>query len=133
MLTFTQLNIGWNAEPNAPGLKLTHHADCFAMTIKPNAYLFPKFERVAIISVRFYDCRKYRVTNVNDHGWYAGQCRFSKLAPDWGEFYEISGDTRDEMDTTPWVMLSGSGSRHFHFYLRDNAVEVKAGSWSMCS
>jgi hypothetical protein len=25
----------------------------------------------------------------NDEGWYLGQCRFSKVAPTWGEFYHV--------------------------------------------
>ncbi|WP_270726053.1 hypothetical protein [Shimia sp. Alg240-R146] len=99
--------------------------------MRPNPYVYREYEYAPAITVCFKGCKRYRVTPVNDHGWYDGQCRFSGLAPSWGEFYEISGNTRDDMDPTPWITMAGSGTRHFHFYLRDEALEVKAQDWSM--
>jgi len=83
------------------------------------------------MEVRFEGCSKYRITGLNDEGWHLGQCRFSRLAPAWGELYEIAGDTNDDAEQTPWIAMEGSGSRHFHFYLRDETLEVKAQDWSM--
>lgn len=76
-------------------------------------------------------CAMYRVTSVNDHGWYMGQCRFSGIAPSWGEFYEVIGETNDSVEPTPWIEMEGNGERHFLFYLGDEALEVKAQTWSM--
>ncbi|MGD9919700.1 MAG: hypothetical protein AB7U46_16970 [Paenirhodobacter sp.] len=131
MPTFTHLNFGWNAEPNAPDIQLKQEGTTLVASVRPNPYVFPEYGDVSRIAVSFFDCSKYRVTSVNDHGWYLGQCRFSKLAPSWGEFYEISGDTFDDLDATPWTPMEGAGSHHFHFYLRDEALEVKARDWSM--
>ncbi len=131
MPTFIRLNKDWNADPNAPHLSVKHGGETLLAVMKPNPWLYPKYEGIAKIIVRFGGCAMYRVTPVNDHGWYLGQCRFSGIAPSWGEFYEVSGDTRDDDHPTPWRKMEGNGERHFHFYLRDNALEVKAQDWSM--
>lgn len=131
MPKFTQLNGHWNAEPNAPDLQVEQDGTSLIARFRPNQFLYPDFKNVSSILVRFEGCERYRITSVNDHGWYDGQCRFSGLAPAWGEFYEISGDSRDHLDATPWITLNGIGIRHFHFYFRDEALEVKALNWSM--
>jgi len=99
--------------------------------LKPNAFVYPDLKDVQTIELRFTNCSRYRVTSVNDESWYRGQSRFSRLAPAWGEFYEITGDTLDTTHPTPWVGVGGQGLRHFHFFLRDETLEVKAQDWSM--
>ncbi|MEL7013587.1 MAG: hypothetical protein AAFO72_09935 [Pseudomonadota bacterium] len=131
MLTFTKLNKSWNADPNAPFLSTEQDSDALICYFKPNAFKYPEFKDVSRLLLKFDGCSKFRITPLNDHGWFEGQCRFSGLAPSWGEFYEIAGDTRDEQDPTPWIIMQGSGTRHFHFYLRDEALEVKAQDWSL--
>ncbi|WP_108820632.1 hypothetical protein [Pseudovibrio sp. Alg231-02] len=131
--TFTRLNKGWNAHPNDENLRLEHNGSTLLARMKPNHFVYRQYEEVPEIIVNFVDCSMYRVTPINDEGWYRGQCRFSGLAPSWGEFYEISGDTRDDMDPTPWITMGGKGVRHLHFYLRDKTLEVKAQDWSMSS
>ncbi|WP_136634381.1 hypothetical protein [Pseudooceanicola onchidii] len=131
MLKFIHLNTDWNAEPNAPDLRVEQDDTSLVAYFRPNPFLYPDYEGVSYILVRFVNCEKYRITNINDHGWYLSQCRFSGLAPAWGEFYEISGDTRDDLDATPWIAMNGLGARHFHFYFRDEALEVKALNWSV--
>lgn len=131
--TFTRLNEDWNAHPNDVGLKIEQCGETLLAHMRPNPYVYRAYEKISEITVRFKDCARYRITPVNDHGWYEGQCRFSGLAPSWGEFYEISGNTRDDMDPTSWITMKGSGERHFHFYLRDEALEVKAQSWSLAT
>lgn len=128
---FIRLNDDWNAEPNAPNLRLEHRGQDLLARVKPNPYLRRKSKNASGITLTFVNCAKYRVTPVNDEGWYRGQCRFSGLAPSWGEFYEITGNTRDEMDATLWQEMTGTGACHFHFYLRDETLEVKAQDWSM--
>ncbi|GAB2208815.1 hypothetical protein ROS1_56330 [Roseibium sp. ROS1] len=131
--TFTRLNEDWNAHPNHVDLKIENLGQTLLARMRPNPYLNCNYEKTPEITVRFDGCARYRVTPVNDKGWFGGQCRFSGLAPSWGEFYEISGDSRDEMDPTPWTKMDGRGVRHFHFYLRDETLEVKAQDWSIKS
>jgi len=129
--TFTRLNKDWNAHPNDVGLKIEQNGQTLLAHMRPNPYIYREYENIPEITVCLIGCERYRVTPVNDHGWYGGECRFSGLAPSWGEFYEISGNTRDEMDPTSWIRMEGSGTRHFHFYLRDEALEAKAQDWSL--
>ncbi|UWR27935.1 hypothetical protein K3757_08360 [Sulfitobacter sp. S223] len=126
---FIRLNEDWNAHPNDVGLRLEKSGDELIARMKPNPYAYRQYENVPEIAVSFINCSNYRVTSVNDEGWYSGQCRFSGLAPKWGEFYEISGNTRDSMNSTPWIKVEGAGARHFHFYLKDETLEIKAQGW----
>ncbi|QUS56855.1 hypothetical protein [Pseudovibrio brasiliensis] len=129
--TFSRLNEGWNADPNDAGLRLEQIGSTLLASMRPNFFMHSQYKEVSEIIVSFADCSMYRVTGVNDEGWYKGQCRFSGLAPSWGEFYEISGNTRDDMNPTLWTSIEGKGTRHFHFYLKDEALEVKARDWLM--
>lgn len=126
---FTRLNEDWNAHPNDVGLRLEKSGDELIAHMKPNPYAYRQYEKVPEIAVRFKSCSNYRVTSVNDEGWYSGQCRFSGLAPKWGEFYEISGNTRDNLNSTPWIKIGGVGAKHFHFFMKDETLEIKAQDW----
>ena len=45
-----------------------------------------------------------------DEGWFRGQCRFSKLAPAWGEFYEIQGDLLLDKLDDEWIEVPSSNA-----------------------
>lgn len=82
--------------------------------------------------IRFTSVSRYRFTNINDEGWYLGQCRFSALAPEWGEFYQVTGAFRAEEQGAEWT-LAGQGPSadcNFLFYFRDNSFECSARNWS---
>lgn len=128
---FHHLNTGWNADPNAPDPRIELEDRDLLVTFAPNRYQFRRYEGLEEITLQFRDCSRYRITPINDHGWYGRQCRFSSLAPAWGEFYEITGYTRDALEPTPWAEAAGKGDRHFHFYFRDETLEVKAGDWNV--
>jgi hypothetical protein len=81
----------------------------------------------------FANCLRYRLGGTNDEGWYRGQCRFSRLAPAWGEFYEVSGDLLEHL-VDDWVEVVPSPSlptRHYLFYLRDRTFECDAASYRL--
>ncbi|RIV16135.1 hypothetical protein D1623_29645, partial [Klebsiella pneumoniae] len=80
----------------------------------------------------FRDCKAWRLGGPNDEGWYLGQCRYAKAAPEWGQFYEVIGDdeVRDLADDWMPATQNGYGSRHFLFYLRDETFECLAERWS---
>lgn len=128
-MLFTRLNIGWNADPNAPSPKVGWKGNDLILKMCPNEFQFDHLKADWIGCV-FKDCTRFRVTLVNDHGFYLGQCRFSGLAPAWGEFYRIDGDTMDDLLTQPWTQRcpDNEASKHFHFYLRDHSFECKAAS-----
>ncbi len=126
--TFEQINKGWNAEPNAPEPRIEVTGNDLLLTFFVNAFQFEEFEEEELGILRFVDCERYRLGSTNDEGWYRGQCRFSKLAPSWGEFYLVSGDNALLNAPTDWKILkpdSGTG-KHFLFYFRDETFECVA-------
>lgn len=87
--TFVQLNIGWNAQPNAPNPEARLEGADVVLRFDMNPYQFQDFHDEEKGFLRFVNCSQFRMGATNDEGWYRGQCRFSKIAPSWGEFYAI--------------------------------------------
>lgn len=128
---FIQLNDGWHADPNVPEPHVvtensTLRLQFFAVGDDPMAD-GPRFE------LRFDNCQRWRLGMTNDEGWYLGQCRYSGVAPEWGQFYELTGKDGLLMVPTDWQSMPepGSGSRHFLFYFRDETFECYASDWSI--
>jgi hypothetical protein len=132
--TFTKLNVDWNAEPNAPDPRVMVDGVDVLLEFLANPYQFPRFAEGQRLRVRFGGAVRYRLGETNDEGWYRGQCRFSGIAPAWGEFYELAGDLKLEQVTGGWIELSPRAegpARHFLFYLRDETFECTASAWSL--
>lgn len=131
MTTFRQLNIDWNAEPNAPNPQIAVEGRDVVVTFLMNSFKFPQFSAEDIGKLRFVSCQRYRLGATNDEGWYRGQCRFSKSAPRWGELYEVGGDLRLDECPGAWVEigLAQNVLRHFLFYFRDQTFECDALDW----
>lgn len=123
---FTQINEGWNADPNAPHPSVTVHGQEIVLDFFLDFDRFPDFLEGEVGFLRFVNVRCYRLGGTNDEGWYFGQCRYSKRAPSWGEFYEVCGDGRLAESPSDWVALSGEGKRHFLFYFKDGTFECFA-------
>lgn len=134
MVTFIQLNHGWNADPNAPEPILSVDGSELLLQFYVNALQFPEFVEGSSATVRFKTCNRYRLGPTNDEGWYLGQCRFSRSAPSWGEFYQITGDPELLLAPTDWRALSAIDrpeSKHYLFYFRDETFECLADSWEV--
>ena len=129
--TFRRLNEGWNAEPNAPHPQVLVSGSDILVEFFLSPFQFQQFDPEDRGILRFVDCSRYRLGGTNDEGWYLGQCRYSKIAPAWGEFYEISGTDShlDQPDDWKTVSETSSASRHFLFYFRDETFECIASSW----
>src|SRR5688572_8750105 len=132
MTSFTKLNAGWNAEPNAPSPQTQVWEHDIVLSFLLNPFQFPQFKQEDVGQLRFRRSRRYRIGTVNDEGWFRGQCRFSKLAPEWGEFYEVSGDLLLSQCPSDWmeIGLQTGTQKHFLFYFRDEEFECDAESWS---
>jgi hypothetical protein len=130
-LSFQQLNEGWNAEPNAPDPKVCVNGSRVQLRFFLNPFAYEAADE-EVGCLTFEDCSNWRFGPTNDEGWYLGQCRYSKLAPAWGEFYELIGDDNLRIKPLDWqpVEKAGVGSRHFLFYLRDETFECLAANWT---
>ena len=125
---FLQLNLGWNAEPNAPDPKVEVLGKDVLLRFYVSAFRFEEFEEDEIGFLRFVNCVRFRLGPTNDEGWYRDRCRFSKIAPEWGQFYEILGDDTST-GPTDWCPMSTKSTgvlHHFLFYFRDSTFESVA-------
>lgn len=127
-LSFQRLNNDWNAEPNAPDprVRVSDSEVRLSFLLNPFAYEADEDE---VGYLTFEDCFLWRLGSTNDEGWYSGQCRYSRSAPEWGYFYELLGDDELRMAPNDWHSQAGSGNRHFMFYLRDATFECIAAEW----
>ena len=125
---FHQLNAGWNAEPYVPNPITDVQGQDLVLKFLVNAFQFTEFAEGTSGALRFVACERYRLGPTNDDGWYDGQCRFSKSAPEWGEFYIVQGDAQLLDAPRDWqIVMSATGNaRHFLFYFRDNTFECVA-------
>jgi len=130
VISFVQLNHGWKAEPNAPESRTEQRAGDVLLFFALNPFIFEQFNTDDRGIIRFVRCARYRLGGTNDEGWYSGRCRYSNLAPNWGEFYEIIGTDPLRDQPTDWVAIGESErSRHFLFYFRDNTFECISDDW----
>ena len=129
-LTFKHLNEDWNADPNVPFEEVVVSGSTVSLTffLNPWAYRAEKDERGCLT---FEQCSMWRLGPTNDEGWYAGRCRYSKTAPDWGELYELLGEDDQRLKPADWHRVEQwvPEQRHFLFYLRDNTFECFAADW----
>jgi hypothetical protein len=125
---FLKLNIEWSAEPNAPDPHIDIAGDDIILSFYVNPFQFKEFEEDELGLLRFVNCTRY-LGPTNDEGWYRGQCRFSHIAPEWGEFYQVVGDANSTEGPTDWSTMSSRNKgerRHFLFYFRDHTFECLA-------
>ena len=130
-LKFRKLNEGWNAEPNAPSPVVDVDGRDLLLRFYLNPFAYPGFVEADSGILRFKDFSSYRLGSTNDEGWYRGQCRYSKLAPEWGELYQICGDDPLRRLPSDWQRFREEvqSSGHFLFYFRDETFECIADNW----
>lgn len=85
-LTFLHLNPDWNAEPNAPYLKVAVEGSTVMLSFYLNPFAYGATEG------EIGRCSRWRWDTTNDEAWFSRKGRFSRQAPKWGEFYEIVGE-----------------------------------------
>lgn len=131
--SFYQLNHGWNAEPNAPEPSVSWDGDNLVLRFLMNPFQFPGYDEDDVGRITFFDCARYRLGSLDDHGWYLGQGRFTGIDHRWGEFYEVTGDLRLEQAPDDWEQRIDDTAerRHFLFYFRDRDFECDARDWSL--
>lgn len=130
-LSFHRLNLDWNAEPNAPDVKLTVEDNILQLRFLLNSWAYDA-GKGEVGALRFLGCSRWRWDSTDDHAWFEGKGLYTGQAPKWGEFYEVIGDSRP-VGEDDWEVLSpdGPNSRQFLFYFQDDTIEVVAENWSL--
>jgi hypothetical protein len=130
---FKQLNPDWNAEPNASSTRVTINDLEVVLAFYMNAFQFPDFNEGDVGYLRFENAWRYRLGGVSDEAFHRGMCRFSKLVPAWGEFYEVTGDLLLKKCPNDWIEVGQSAvtQKHFLFYFRDGEFEIDADAWTL--
>ena len=129
---FEKLNHGWNAEPNAPDVKMALDASGLTLSFLANPFQFPDFNDGQTIELRFSNVWRYGTGTINDEGWHRGQCRFSKAVRRWGEFYCVTGDLMIDQFNGNWQFITDDPKpnlNHYLFYFRDCNFECDASNW----
>jgi hypothetical protein len=134
MMKYTRDNIGWNAEPNAPDVRLSTAGNDVTLRFYLNCFLFDRFNEDDQAKLTFCNCRKYTLNSMNNEGYFAGHYRFTNQSLPWGEFYEIQTDLPDEPGVN-FTMLNADADdqrlRHYIFFFRDNTFECLAESFAL--
>ncbi|MFD1331022.1 hypothetical protein ACFQ4O_03325 [Methylopila musalis] len=128
---FKLLNEGWNADPVSPMPEVEVDGAAVHLKLFLNYYAYAAAEDEAC-RLTFLNCSAWRLGRTNDEGWYRGQCRYTGVAPKWGEFFEIIGPDHRRTWPDDWKVLTSVSTfdRHFLFYLKDNTFECFAKDWS---
>jgi len=128
---FFQLNDSWNAEPNDPAPEVQEDGSEVTLRFRLNPWAYDAATGEQGL-LAFAGCSEWRLGSTNDEGWYRGQCRYSAIAPAWGEFYEIVGPDGLAHAPIDWKATNriNAGKRHFLFYLRDGTFECFADEWA---
>jgi len=128
MPDFVKLNTMWDACPGSPEPECSVSGSTLTLRFLLGPWTNQsKHDEWATLT--FSDCGRWRLGPTNDEGWYLGQCRYSRVAPSWGEFYEITGPDERRDEPTDWISLGGKGDRHFLFYFKDETFECLASGW----
>ena len=134
-MDYIKLNIGWDAEPNAPMPNIEIDKNTFKLTLSfyLNAFIHKDVEEEDMGILEFNDCYKYRLGPVNDEGFYNGQCRFSKTGIQWGDFYQLIDTNWMQDFPEDEIILNNKieeDLHHYLYYFRDNTFDCVAKSYT---
>lgn len=132
-ISFEQLNIGWNADPNAPQLQINVIDTNVVIEFYLNAYMYEQFHEGDKARIVFQDCLQYRNGYPNEEGFYSySQSRFKKYGVKWGEFYRVRNSDWEKTFPNPVaVSKTKAGRNHYLFYFKDETFECIAASYNM--
>ena len=132
-IQFEQLNIGWNAEPNAPELSISVECDAVIIMFYLNAFAYEGYSEGDKVKITFHNAYQYRVGAPNDEGFYIyNQSRYKKYGVKWGEFYLVhNSDWQENFPEPIKVGIPNDNLKHYLFYFKDEAFECIASSYSI--
>jgi hypothetical protein len=131
-MKYEQLNIGWNAEPNAPEVKMIVEHNTVKLEFFLNYFIFDGFEEDEKGILTFNKVHKYSLNTMNDEGYFRGQYRYNESDIPWGEFYRIESDWQNDFYKNNLVIsknIDNPKLKHFIFFLKDNIFECVAENY----
>lgn len=136
-MRFDKLNIGWDAEPNAPIpiIEVNKSSSVIRLSFYLNSFIHDDVDEEDKGVLGFSNCYKYRLGATNDEGFYRGQCRYSNTGVKWGNFYRITNsDWRLTFPSDEVIVNKGIENNinlhHYLFYFRDETFECIADTYS---
>lgn len=132
-IIFEQLNIGWNAEPNAPELNISVNDTDVIIDFYLNGFAYESFSEGDKAKIIFHNCYQYRNGAPNDEGFYCyNQSRYKKYGVKWGEFYLVhNSDWRNSFPDSIKMGPVRDNLQHYLFYFRDETFECIASSYDI--
>lgn len=128
-MTFTQLNTGWNADPNAPEVSLSVKNQTVTLEFYLNNLAFGNVLEGDKGRLTFLHCHKYSFNGMNDEGYYMGQYRYKYTELPWGEFYRLFTDWQTDFPKFQKVLSKHPDTtkqKHYIIFFRDNTFECVA-------
>lgn len=132
-ITFEHLNVGWNADPNAPDLNITVNDSDVIIEFYLDAFTYERFSEGDKAKITFCNCFHYRHGIPNDEGFFCyGQSRYKKYGVKWGEFYLVhNSDWKQNFPDPIRVGTIDDRQQHYLFYFRDETFECIASSYTI--
>ena len=97
--------------PIAPSSSVELQGDDLVLKSFVNGFEFREFEEDEVGILRFVLWERYRMGSPDDVGWRRGRCKFSAIAPKWGEFYGVEGDASLLESPADWKLVRPSHGR----------------------
>jgi hypothetical protein len=133
-MNYSRLNTDWNAEPNAPQVKISIDGTTITLEFFLNYFMYEKFKEGDKCMLKFKNCHKYSSNGMNDEGYYRGQYRYKYTELPWGEFYKLDTDWEVDFPAEHIVLSAPANTHqlnHYIFFFRDNTFECVAESYEL--
>jgi len=133
-MEFTQLNIDWNADPNAPCPLIKISDSDLLLSFHMNVMRFNNYSSDDFGILEFHNCIQFRMGEPNEEGWFCHEGdRYKQHGIEWGEFYCI-GDSDWQANFGEPVYkrespLTFNELCHYLFYFRDETFECVAENY----
>ena len=135
-MEYKKINTDWNAEPNAPDVKLTVDNTTVKLDFYLNCFNFDRFKADEKGTLVFNKVHKFSFNSMNDEGYFMGKYRYKQTELPWGEFYQLDTDWQNDFHENVIILLPNADNenlKHFIFFLRDNTFECVAESFQFIS
>ena len=135
-MKYKQLNIDWNAEPNAPEIKMTVEHTTVTLEFFLNYFVYDSFQEDEKGILTFNRVHKFSLNSMNEEGYFREQYRYKESDLPWGEFYELESDWQNDFPKNNLILLPNRDNKplkHFIFFFKDNTFECVAESYEFKS